>query len=107
MASLLFLCDMMGHRDEFKKRVVSMEECQAIAGRLKMDRTDSGGYLDPLQPDEPVHVHATDPPRGSVPGPSDAAGQRESNHAAQLPRGVWSNCGAESKRVSAVEGKGW
>ena len=38
MASLLFLCDMMGHRDEFKKRVVSMEECQAIAGRLKMDR---------------------------------------------------------------------
>ena len=38
MASLLFLSDMMGHRDEFKKRVVSMEECQAIAGRLKMDR---------------------------------------------------------------------
>ena len=38
MASLLFLSELMGHRDEFKKRVVSMEECQAIAGRLKMDR---------------------------------------------------------------------
>ena len=38
MSSLMLLNDVMRHGEECKKRALSMEECQAIAGRLKMDR---------------------------------------------------------------------
>ena len=38
MSSLMFLNDLIRYGEEQRKRVVSMEECQAIAGRLKMDR---------------------------------------------------------------------
>ena len=38
MASLMLLNDVMRHGEECRKRALSMEECQAIAGRLKMDR---------------------------------------------------------------------
>ena len=38
MSSLMLLNDVMKHGEECKKRALSMEECQAIAGRLKMDR---------------------------------------------------------------------
>ena len=38
MSSLMFLNDLIRYGEEQKKRVVSMEDCQAIAGRLKMDR---------------------------------------------------------------------
>ena len=38
MCFLAFLNDMTKYGEEHGKRVVSMEECRAIAGRLKMDR---------------------------------------------------------------------
>ena len=38
MSFLMFQNDLIGYGKEQKKRVVSMEECQTIAGRLKMDR---------------------------------------------------------------------
>ena len=38
MSSLMFLNDLIRYGEEQRKRVVSMDECQAIAGRLKMDR---------------------------------------------------------------------
>ena len=38
MSSLMLLNDIMRHGEECRKRALSMEECQAIAGRLKMDR---------------------------------------------------------------------
>ena len=38
MSSLMLLNDVMRHGEECRKRALSMEECQAIAGRLKMDR---------------------------------------------------------------------
>ena len=38
MSFLMFQNDLIGYGKEQRKRVVSMEECQTIAGRLKMDR---------------------------------------------------------------------
>ena len=38
MSFLMFQNDLIGYGKEQGKRVVSMEECQTIAGRLKMDR---------------------------------------------------------------------
>ena len=38
MSSLMLLNDVMRHGEECQKKALSMEECQAIAGRLKMDR---------------------------------------------------------------------
>ena len=38
MSFLMFQIDLIKYGKEHKKRVVSMEECQAIGGRLKMDR---------------------------------------------------------------------
>ena len=38
MSSLMLLNDIMRHGEECKKRALSMEECHAITGRLKMDR---------------------------------------------------------------------
>ena len=38
MSFLMFQIDLIKYGKEHKKRVVSMEECQVISGRLKMDR---------------------------------------------------------------------
>ena len=38
IASLMLLNDIMKHGEEFRKRVLSMEDCESIAGKLKMNR---------------------------------------------------------------------
>ena len=38
IASLMLLNDIMKHREEFRKRVLSMEDCESIAVKLKMNR---------------------------------------------------------------------
>ena len=72
MSFLMFQIDLMKYEREHKKRVVSMEECRANSGRLKMDHQSS--CLDSLQQAEHVPLLAVSSPRPSIHRPSDATG---------------------------------